>query len=106
MTNLIEGDALVILTDQRGLYTADPRKDPNAEFVDEALAGTPELEQMAGGAGTSIGRGGMLTKILAAKRAAKSGAHTTIASGREPTCWSVWLLARPLAHSCWRRPAA
>jgi glutamate 5-kinase len=83
VTNLIEGDALVILTDQRGLYTADPRKDPAAQFVDEALAGTPELEAMAGGAGTSIGRGGMLTKILAAKRAAKSGAHTTIASGRE-----------------------
>ncbi|AOY92689.1 glutamate 5-kinase [Cupriavidus sp. USMAA2-4] len=84
VTNLIEGDALVILTDQRGLYTADPRKDPAAEFVHEALAGTLELEAMAGGAGTAIGRGGMLTKILAAKRAAKSGAHTVIASGREP----------------------
>ncbi len=83
VTNLIEGDALIILTDQRGLYTADPRKDPNAHFVDEAQAGTPDLEQMAGGAGSSIGKGGMLTKILAAKRAAKSGAHTIIASGRE-----------------------
>jgi glutamate 5-kinase len=83
VTNLIEGDALIILTDQRGLYTADPRKDPNARFVDEAQAGAPDLEQMAGGAGSSIGKGGMLTKILAAKRAAKSGAHTIIASGRE-----------------------
>jgi len=83
VTNLIEGDALIILTDQRGLYTADPRKDPNARFVDEAQAGMPDLEQMAGGAGSSIGKGGMLTKILAAKRAAKSGAHTIIASGRE-----------------------
>lgn len=83
VTNLIEGDALIILTDQRGLYTADPRKDPGARFVDEAQAGTPDLEQMAGGAGSSIGKGGMLTKILAAKRAAKSGAHTIIASGRE-----------------------
>ena len=83
VTNLIEGDALIILTDQRGLYTADPRKDPKARFVDEAPAGTPDLEQMAGGAGSSIGKGGMLTKILAAKRAAKSGAHTIIASGRE-----------------------
>lgn len=83
VTNLIEGDALIILTDQRGLYTADPRKDPDARFVDEARAGTPDLEQMAGGAGSSIGKGGMLTKILAAKRAAKSGAHTIIASGRE-----------------------
>ncbi|MBY4897433.1 glutamate 5-kinase [Cupriavidus sp. AU9028] len=84
VTNLIEGDALVILTDQRGLYSADPRRDPNAEFIHEAMAGTPELEAMAGGAGSSIGKGGMLTKILAAKRAAKSGAHTVIASGREP----------------------
>jgi len=84
VTNLIEGDALIILTDQRGLYTADPRKDPDARFVDEAQAGTPDLEQMAGGAGSNIGKGGMLTKILAAKRAAKSGAHTIIASGREP----------------------
>lgn len=83
VANLTEADCLVILTDQNGLYTADPRKDPNARFVDEAQAGTPDLEQMAGGAGTSIGKGGMLTKILAAKRAAKSGAHTIIASGRE-----------------------
>ncbi|VVE34790.1 gamma-glutamyl kinase [Pandoraea pneumonica] len=83
VTNLIDGDALVILTDQSGLYTADPRKDPNAEFVHEAEAGDDRLEAMAGGAGSSIGRGGMLTKILAAKRAATSGAHTVIASGRE-----------------------
>ncbi|WP_353193117.1 glutamate 5-kinase [Pandoraea pnomenusa] len=83
VTNLIDGDALVILTDQSGLYTADPRKQPDAEFVHEAEAGDERLEAMAGGAGTSIGRGGMLTKILAAKRAATSGAHTVIASGRE-----------------------
>jgi glutamate 5-kinase len=84
VANLIEGDALVILTDQQGLFTADPRKDPAAELVGEANAGAPELEAMAGGAGTSIGRGGMLTKILAAKRAAGSGANTVIASGRAP----------------------
>ncbi|MDB5797098.1 MAG: glutamate 5-kinase [Paucimonas sp.] len=83
VTNLIEGDALVILTDQRGLYTADPRKDPDAQFVHEAAAGDVSLEAMAGGAGTGIGRGGMLTKILAAKRASTSGAHTVIAWGRE-----------------------
>jgi glutamate 5-kinase len=83
VTNLIEGDALVILTDQRGLYTADPRKDPNASFVSEAAAGDMSLEAMAGGAGSGIGSGGMLTKILAAKRAATSGAHTVIAWGRE-----------------------
>ena len=83
VTNLIEGDALIILTDQRGLYSADPRKNPQARFIDEARAGDPLLEAMAGGAGSSIGRGGMITKILAAKRAAMSGAHTVIASGRE-----------------------
>lgn len=84
VANLVEADALVILTDQRGLYSADPRKNPDARFIDEAVAGTPELEAMAGGAGSSIGRGGMLTKILAAKRAAGSGASTVIAWGREP----------------------
>jgi glutamate 5-kinase len=84
VANLIEGDALIILTDQTGLYTADPRKDPSATLVDEAVAGDPALEAMAGGAGSSLGRGGMLTKVIAAKRAANSGANTVIASGREP----------------------
>jgi glutamate 5-kinase len=84
VANLIEADVLVILTDQKGLYTADPRKDPSATFVHEARAGDPALEAMAGGAGSSIGRGGMITKILAAKRAAGSGASTVIAWGREP----------------------
>lgn len=83
VTNLIEADALIILTDQHGLYTADPRKNPDAEFVHEAQAGLAELEAMAGGAGSNVGTGGMLTKILAAKRAARSGAHTVIANGRE-----------------------
>jgi len=83
VANLVEADALVILTDQKGLYTADPRKDPDAKFVHEAAAGDPALEAMAGGAGSSIGRGGMITKILAAKRAAGSGASTVIAWGRE-----------------------
>jgi glutamate 5-kinase len=84
VANLVEADALIILTDQKGLYTADPRKDPAAEFVHEAKAGDVALEAMAGGAGSSIGRGGMITKILAAKRAAGSGASTVIAWGREP----------------------
>jgi len=83
VANLIEADALVILTDQAGLYSADPRKNPDAQFVQHAVAGDAALEQMAGGAGSSVGTGGMLTKILAAKRAARSGAHTIIASGRE-----------------------
>ena len=84
VTNLIEADALIILTDQRGLYSADPRKDPDAKLIEVAQSGDPLLETMAGGAGSSIGTGGMLTKVLAAKRAANSGAHTIIASGREP----------------------
>ncbi len=84
VANLVEADALVILTDQAGLFTADPRKDSSATLVQQAQAGDPALEAMAGGAGSSIGRGGMLTKILAAKRAAGSGASTVIAWGREP----------------------
>lgn len=84
VANLVEADALVILTDQKGLYTADPRKDPQATFVHEGLAGDLALEAMAGGVGSAIGSGGMITKILAAKRAAGSGASTVIAWGREP----------------------
>ena len=84
VANLIEADALVILTDQKGLYSADPRKDPSAVFIHEAKAGDPALEAMAGGAGSSIGKGGMITKVLAARRAAGSGASTVIAWGREP----------------------
>ncbi len=84
VANLIEADALVILTDQKGLFSADPRKDPQARFIDEARAGDLALEEMAGGTGSSLGRGGMITKILAAKRAAGSGASTIIAWGREP----------------------
>ncbi|MGA0031919.1 MAG: glutamate 5-kinase [Burkholderiales bacterium] len=84
VTNLIEADALVILTDQRGLYSADPRKHPEATPIAEAVAGDPHLETIAGAAGSAIGRGGMLTKVLAAKRAARSGADTVIAWGREP----------------------
>jgi glutamate 5-kinase len=84
VANLVEADALIILTDQKGLYTADPRRDPAATFVHEAHAGDAKLEEMAGGAGSSLGKGGMITKILAAKRAAGSGASTVIAWGREP----------------------
>ena len=84
VANLVEADALIILTDQPGLFSADPRKDPAAQLIEQARAGDPALEAMAGGAGSSIGRGGMITKILAAKRAAGSGASTVIAWGREP----------------------
>ena len=84
VANLVEADALVILTDQKGLFTADPRRHPDATFVHEARAGDVALEAMAGGVGSAIGSGGMITKILAAKRAAGSGASTVIAWGREP----------------------
>jgi len=83
VTNLIEADCLIILTDQTGLFTADPRRHTDATLVMDAHAGDPELERMAGGAGSNVGTGGMLTKILAARRAARSGAHTVICSGRE-----------------------
>ena len=84
VANLVDADAYVILTDQKGLYTADPRRNPDAKFVHEAQAGDLALEAMAGGAGSTVGTGGMLTKILAAKRAAGSGTSTVIAWGREP----------------------
>ena len=84
VANLVEADALIILTDQAGLYSGDPRRDANATVITQAMAGDASLEAMAGGAGSEIARGGMLTKVLAAKRAARSGAHTVIAAGAEP----------------------
>lgn len=84
VTNLVEADALVILTDQQGLFAADPRRVPTARLIPQAVAGDPLLETFAGGAGGMLSRGGMLTKVLAAKRAARSGAHTVIASGHVP----------------------
>lgn len=83
VANLMEVDALVLLTDQQGLFTADPRKDKNATFINFETAGNPALEKMASGAGSSVGTGGMLTKLLAAKRASHAGVHTIIASGLE-----------------------
>ena len=85
VTNLIDADVLVLLTDQPGLYTSDPRRDPSATFVRTAQAGDAALEAMAGGTGSALARGGMLSKVLAAKRAARSGASTVIANGREPS---------------------
>lgn len=112
VANLVEADVLIILTDQKGLYTADPRKDATATFVHAAQAGDPELERMAGGAGSRIGTGGMITKILAAKRAAGSGASTIIAWGREPDALlrlakgeaiGTWLLAQTPKHQARKR---
>jgi glutamate 5-kinase len=83
VANLVEADALIILTDQQGLYTADPRRDPAATLISEGRADDRQYESMAGGAGSGISKGGMITKVRAAQRAARSGAHTLIVSGRE-----------------------
>jgi glutamate 5-kinase len=82
VANLIEAEVLVILTDQAGLFTSDPRKHANATLISEVSVSDPAIEAMAGGAGSEIGRGGMQSKVMAAKRAARSGAHTIIASGK------------------------
>jgi len=83
VANLVEAGLLVILTDQGGLYEADPRVNPGAPLVKEGRAGDPALEAMAGGSG-ALGRGGMQTKLRAAALAARSGAASVIAPGRRP----------------------
>jgi len=84
VANLVEADVLVLLTDQQGLLDGDPRSNPSARLVPEALAGDPALEKMAASSAGALGRGGMLTKVRAAARAARSGTVTLIASGHEP----------------------
>ncbi|WP_436799155.1 glutamate 5-kinase [Halomonas alkalicola] len=83
VANLLEADALIILTDQEGLFDADPRGNPEARLIHEGRADDPALAAVAGGGG-ALGRGGMVTKIRAAHLAARSGAFTAIASGRQP----------------------
>ncbi|WP_136255872.1 glutamate 5-kinase [Onishia niordana] len=83
VANLLEADALIILTDQEGLFDADPRHNPQASLIPEARADDARLAAMAGGGGV-LGRGGMTTKVRAARLAARSGAVTAIASGRQP----------------------
>lgn len=82
--NLVGADLLVILTDQAGLYDADPRTNPEASLISSGKAGDPTYEEMAGPSGTTVGSGGMLTKVLAAEKASRSGTSTLIANGREP----------------------
>lgn len=84
VTNLVEADLLIILTDQLGLYNCDPRQHPDAQLVHQGDAGDPIIEAMASSSGGCLGRGGMATKLRAAKLAARSGAATLIASGRVP----------------------
>jgi glutamate 5-kinase len=83
VANLIDADALLLLTDQAGLYRQDPRKNPDAELVLESDVHDRDLDGMAGDGG-KLGRGGMITKLRAARLAARSGTETVIASGREP----------------------
>jgi glutamate 5-kinase len=85
VTNLVEADVLVILTDQAGLHSADPRIDPSASLVRNGVAGAATANASAANGGSAVAQatGGMLTKVLAAKRASRSGADTLIASGRE-----------------------
>ncbi|MGO1503296.1 MAG: glutamate 5-kinase [Marinobacter sp.] len=82
VTNVVEADGLVILTDQLGLFDKDPRKNPDASLITERFAGDRELDAMAGGSAGALGRGGMQTKLRAARLAARSGAFTVIAGGR------------------------
>jgi glutamate 5-kinase len=96
VTNLMEAELLVILTDQPGLFSADPRKDPLAQRIDRAQASDSRLAAMAGGAGSHIGTGGMATKVRAAQRASRSGAHTVIASGLEENVLPRLLQQEPL----------
>ncbi|RBM03115.1 glutamate 5-kinase [Acidithiobacillus ferridurans] len=84
VSNVWHADLMVLLTDQSGLFTADPRARPDAEMITEGMAGDPRYERMAGGSGGTVGTGGMLTKIHAATHAARSGATTLIADGRIP----------------------
>ncbi len=82
VANLIDADALLLLTDQQGLYDADPRSNPDARLVESAAVNSAELDSMAGEGG-ALGRGGMVTKLRAARLAARSGTETVIAGGRE-----------------------
>jgi glutamate 5-kinase len=83
VANLIEADLLVILTDQAGMCDKDPRQHPDAKLIHQTSVNAPGLEAMASGAGGSLGRGGMLTKVRAARLAGRSGSATVIAAGRE-----------------------
>lgn len=82
--NLVEADVLVILTDQDGLFDSDPRLNPNARMLAASAANNPNLDGMAGDSKGELGRGGMATKLAAARRAARSGATTVILSGKHP----------------------
>lgn len=96
VANLVEADVLIILTDQQGLFTEDPNKNPNAELVAEGMANDIEFQKMAGPSAGQLGQGGMSTKISAAQRAARSGTATLITSGRTPNALLRFASNEPL----------
>lgn len=83
VAQMISADCLILLSDVDGLYTADPTRDANAQFIPEIRAITPEIEAMAGGSSSAVGTGGMATKVVAAKIAVGAGCHLCVALGRE-----------------------
>ena len=83
VAQMLSADCLVLLSDVDGLYSTDPARDPAARFVPEVLRITPEIEAMAGGAGSGVGSGGMGTKLAAGKIALSAGCHMCVASGRD-----------------------
>lgn len=82
VANLIDADMLVILTDKDGLYSANPDTDPSATLISQTMATDPSLDALAGGSTGTLGRGGMITKLQAARLAARSGCNTIIVGGR------------------------
>lgn len=94
-TNLLQADLLVILTDADGLHESDPRQNPDAKLISYADAADVSLDAMVGGSG-ALGRGGMITKLKAARLAARSGAHTVIASGADPRVLRDILAGEPV----------
>jgi glutamate 5-kinase len=83
VAQMISADCLILLSDVDGLYTADPTRDPNAQFIPEVRVITPEIERMAGGSSSAVGTGGMATKVIAAKIAVGAGCHMCVALGKE-----------------------
>lgn len=96
VSGVIEAEVLVVLSDVEGLYTADPRKDPQAKLMGQVDAVTPELLALAGGSGSTVGTGGMATKIRAAARVAERGIRCVITSGAVPGRLRSVLIGEPV----------
>jgi glutamate 5-kinase len=96
VANLVEADLLILLTDQAGLFDKPPELHPEAQLISEAKVSDPKLEAMAGKSSSGLGRGGMVTKLRAARLAARSGTATVIAHGREPKILLRLMQGEPL----------